>query len=143
RRRHTRFSRDWSSDVCSSDLGTPMPIHRLTHIIYQRVAPLTAALTLLGASTAMAATPAEVQERFEAHFGHIPVEGVTTTPYGLYEVRVQGNTLLYTDAEVRFVLEGNLIDTATRRNVTQARQEQLNAVAFDELPLELAFTQVR
>src|SRR5690606_41076739 len=21
--RHTRFSRDWSSDVCSSDLGTP------------------------------------------------------------------------------------------------------------------------
>src|SRR5690606_41095830 len=23
RRRHTRFSRDWSSDVCSSDLSTP------------------------------------------------------------------------------------------------------------------------
>src|SRR5690606_39415133 len=23
RRRHTRFSRDWSSDVCSSDLGIP------------------------------------------------------------------------------------------------------------------------
>src|SRR6266511_5884992 len=23
RRRHTRFSRDWSSDVCSSDLPTP------------------------------------------------------------------------------------------------------------------------
>src|SRR5690606_20547877 len=25
RRRHTRFSRDWSSDVCSSDLATPAP----------------------------------------------------------------------------------------------------------------------
>src|SRR5690606_39684411 len=24
RRRHTRFSRDWSSDVCSSDLGSMM-----------------------------------------------------------------------------------------------------------------------
>src|SRR5690606_41013213 len=24
RRRHTRFSRDWSSDVCSSDLDTPV-----------------------------------------------------------------------------------------------------------------------
>src|SRR5690606_40827557 len=23
-RRHTRFSRDWSSDVCSSDLNTPL-----------------------------------------------------------------------------------------------------------------------
>src|SRR5690606_40027529 len=27
RRRHTRFSRDWSSDVCSSDLGqTGLPV---------------------------------------------------------------------------------------------------------------------
>src|SRR3989449_3941918 len=25
RRRHTRCSRDWSSDVCSSDLGTSIP----------------------------------------------------------------------------------------------------------------------
>src|SRR5690606_41051106 len=25
RRRHTRFSRDWSSDVCSSDLNPPIP----------------------------------------------------------------------------------------------------------------------
>src|SRR5690606_41182907 len=25
RRRHTRFSRDWSSDVCSSDLDRPGP----------------------------------------------------------------------------------------------------------------------
>src|SRR5690606_40569535 len=25
RRRHTRFSRDWSSDVCSSDLLLPLP----------------------------------------------------------------------------------------------------------------------
>src|SRR5690606_779155 len=26
RRRHTRFSRDWSSDVCSSDLGYDEPV---------------------------------------------------------------------------------------------------------------------
>src|SRR5690606_40620980 len=26
RRRHTRFSRDWSSDVCSSDLFVPRPM---------------------------------------------------------------------------------------------------------------------
>src|SRR5690606_39639786 len=28
RRRHTRFSRDWSSDVCSSDLGWLRPTAR-------------------------------------------------------------------------------------------------------------------
>src|SRR5690606_6039649 len=27
RRRHTRFSRDWSSDVCSSDLGCPVSVY--------------------------------------------------------------------------------------------------------------------
>src|SRR5690606_40552868 len=32
RRRHTRFSRDWSSDVCSSDLvdWAPAPLPRMT-----------------------------------------------------------------------------------------------------------------
>src|SRR5690606_40201315 len=30
RRRHTRFSRDWSSDVCSSDLVTFLPA-KLAH----------------------------------------------------------------------------------------------------------------
>src|SRR5690606_40313939 len=31
RRRHTRFSRDWSSDVCSSDLGAPQPKPHARH----------------------------------------------------------------------------------------------------------------
>src|SRR5690606_40761996 len=33
RRRHTRFSRDWSSDVCSSDLTTLVIAHRLSTVI--------------------------------------------------------------------------------------------------------------
>src|SRR5690606_41457918 len=31
RRRHTRFSRDWSSDVCSSDL--PEQVHEITSFL--------------------------------------------------------------------------------------------------------------
>src|SRR5690606_39835017 len=31
RRRHTRFSRDWSSDVCSSDLRTRLYLQDLTY----------------------------------------------------------------------------------------------------------------
>src|SRR5690606_39775471 len=31
RRRHTRFSRDWSSDVCSSDLDPPAILARPEH----------------------------------------------------------------------------------------------------------------
>src|SRR5690606_31016383 len=78
----------------------------------------------------------------EEHFKGVPVDNVATTPYGLYEVQI-GETLLYTNAEVTWVLEGALIDTATRQNVTAARQEQLNAVPFDQLPLHLAFEQVK
>src|SRR5690606_40157868 len=37
RRRHTSFSRDWSSDVCSSDLGSlPGPTHAPSHRIRLR-----------------------------------------------------------------------------------------------------------
>src|SRR5690606_39414805 len=32
RRRHTRFSRDWSSDVCSSDLITAVLPHTQRHV---------------------------------------------------------------------------------------------------------------
>src|SRR5690606_40108484 len=35
RRRHTRFSRDWSSDVCSSDLPTPKPGSTMHAYVYK------------------------------------------------------------------------------------------------------------
>jgi len=62
---------------------------------------------------------------------------------GLYEVRVNGAEIYYTDAEGNFLLQGNLIDTRSKRNLTEERTEKLNAVAFDSLPLKDAFTLVR
>lgn len=61
---------------------------------------------------------------------------------GLYEVRVGGD-LFYTDAKGDFLLQGDLLDTRTRRNLTEERVNQLTAVAFDALPLKDAFTIVR
>src|SRR5690606_39439277 len=37
RRRHTRFSRDWSSDVCSSDLSAAIPVMPLYIAIVYRI----------------------------------------------------------------------------------------------------------
>src|SRR6266487_6356171 len=35
RRRHTRWTGDWSSDVCSSDLGkTAVGLHRVAYLLY-------------------------------------------------------------------------------------------------------------
>src|SRR5690606_39636847 len=36
RRRHTRFSRDWSSDVCSSDLQEVL-VNRMCTLFYLRI----------------------------------------------------------------------------------------------------------
>jgi thiol:disulfide interchange protein DsbC len=91
---------------------------------------------------AHADTTAQVRERFEAVFPGMKVDGVTRTEYGLYEVQL-GSEIVYTDEPVSYVLQGTLIDTATRSDVTRARLEKLLAVPFEQLPLELAFTQVR
>ncbi len=62
---------------------------------------------------------------------------------GLYEIRVNGTEILYTDAEGNFLVQGNLIDTRQRRNLTEERIDRLTAIAFDALPLKDAFTIVR
>ena len=62
---------------------------------------------------------------------------------GLFEVRVNDSDIFYTDAEGNFLIQGNLIDTRSKRNLTEERTEKLNAVAFDTLPLKDAFTIVR
>src|SRR5690606_17920803 len=93
-------------------------------------------------SLALADASTAVGERFQEKFPGVPVQGVTLTPYGLYEVQVAGE-IVYTDEAVSYVMQGTLVDTATRTNVTGARMEQLSAVPFEQLPLELAFKQVR
>jgi thiol:disulfide interchange protein DsbC len=62
---------------------------------------------------------------------------------GLYEVRVNGTDILYTDAEGNFLIQGSLIDTKLRRNLTEERIDKLTAVEFNSLPLKDAFTIVR
>ena len=62
---------------------------------------------------------------------------------GLFEIRVNGNDIFYTDSQANYLIMGNLIDTQAKRNLTEERLEKLSAVKFDELPLKDAFTIVR
>ena len=61
---------------------------------------------------------------------------------GLYEVRI-GTDLFYTDAKGNYLIQGELIDTKARRNLTEDRITKLTAVDFAALPLKDAFTIVR
>ena len=71
------------------------------------------------------------------------IDEVRATPMGgLYEVRV-GTDLFYTDAKGNYLIQGELIDTKARRNLTEDRINKLTAVDFNALPLQDAFATVR
>ncbi len=88
------------------------------------------------------ATTESVKKLFSERFGNMPVQEVRYAPFGLFEVQI-GNSLVYTDQGVNYVLDGHLIDAKTRRDVTEERLQELARINFDALPTELAIKQVR
>ena len=72
------------------------------------------------------------------------IDEITKTPIaGLFEIRVNGTEIYYTDAEGNYLVQGSLIDTKQRRNLTEERVDKLTAISFDSLPFKDAFTIVR
>lgn len=65
-----------------------------------------------------------------------------TAMQGLYEVRI-GTDVFYTDAKGNYLIQGELIDTKARRNLTEDRIAKITAVDFSALPIKDAFTIVR
>jgi thiol:disulfide interchange protein DsbC len=91
------------------------------------------------------AQEAAIRKNLAERLPNLPkIDEVSKTPMnGLFEIRVNDNDIFYTDAEGNFLIQGNLIDTKSKRNLTEERTEKLNAVAFDSLPLKDAFVVVR
>ena len=72
------------------------------------------------------------------------IEEVSRTPMnGLYEVRLSNNEIYYSDAEGNFLINGQLIDTKNKRNLTEEREAKLGAIDFANLPTKDAITIVR
>jgi thiol:disulfide interchange protein DsbC len=86
---------------------------------------------------------AAVKKMVEQKFPGATVKNISKSPYfGLYELQME-DQMIYTDAKVTYVLVGSVYDANTRKNLTEAKLRQLNRVAFDTLPLELAFKRVK
>ncbi|RQO37427.1 thiol:disulfide interchange protein [Herminiimonas sp. KBW02] len=105
-----------------------------------------AALLGLAFVSAFAETAQEaaVRKAIEPRLGEdAKVVAVSKTPYsGLFEVQVNGD-IIYTDAKAQFLFVGRIVDTKTYQDYTKARLEEINKVAFSDLPLELAMKQVK
>ncbi|MFA7607763.1 MAG: DsbC family protein [Rhodocyclaceae bacterium] len=104
------------------------------------------ALLAAALSVALGAQASEesVKASMEQFIGSPSVESVRKTEYGgLYEVVLKSGELVYTDETLGFIIDGRVIDTKTRKDVTQARLQELSAIDFATLPLDRAIKQVK
>lgn len=114
--------------------------------IYRPTLRASIVATLLGLAAAGAlAQEAAIRKNLPERLPNLPkIEEVRKTPMaGLYEVRIGPSEIFYTDATGSYLLQGNLIDTKLRRNLTEERVEKLSAIQFDSLPLKDAFVVTR
>lgn len=113
---------------------------------YKRSRPLKSviAATLIALAGAAQANEETVRKGVESFLGEPAVDAVSKTPYGgLYEVVLKTGEIVYTDDKVGFVVSGEIIDSRTRKSVTQARMQELSAIDFSTLPLNQAIKQVK
>ena len=79
-----------------------------------------------------------IKNNVEKMIGPNQVDMVTKTQYsGLYELVTKGG-VFYTDKKGQYFVAGPIIDTATKKNLTEARLSEVNKIDFNILPLDKA-----
>ena len=88
---------------------------------------------------------ATIRKNLSERIPQIPrIEEITRSPMaGLYEIRLSTNEIYYSDAEGNFLIQGSLIDTKSKRNLTEEREAKLSTIDFGTLPFKDAITIVR
>ena len=106
---------------------------------------LAAALWVLAGTVWAQGHEATIRKNLSERIPQLPkIEEISRTPMaGLYEVRLNGNEIYYSDADGNFLIQGNLIDTKSRRNLTEEREAKLGAIDFASLPIKDAIQIVR
>jgi thiol:disulfide interchange protein DsbC len=71
------------------------------------------------------------------------IKSVSQSPIsGIYEVLV-GNEVFYTDANSKYLIQGEIIEIATGKNITEQKQADLNRIKWSELNPSNALKVVR
>ncbi len=95
------------------------------------------ALAVVTLAAAGADSPeATIRKTLAARLPELKIDAVSAAPIaGLYELRV-GTEIYYADERGEHLVQGNIIDTRTRTDLTQARIDQVNAIDIGALPLQ-------
>ena len=89
--------------------------------------------------TLVLAQEAVIRKNLPERLPQLPkIDEVSRTPIaGLWEVRYGGTEILYSDDKGEHILvNGSLVETKTRTDLTEARIEKMLAVDWDKLPLK-------
>jgi len=99
--------------------------------------PVVAAMTLAFMAQAVVAQEAVIRKAIAERLPDFPpIDEVNKTAIpGVYELRI-GTEILYSDEQGSTLIEGQLIDTKTKVNLTEARIAKLTAIDFAALPLK-------
>ncbi|QJP73457.1 DsbC family protein [Burkholderia glumae] len=104
---------------------------------------LATAAATLGCTAQADQTTDKLKATLQARLGDATVKSITKSPIpGLYEVNL-GSQIVYSDAAGDYVLLGELVDTKSRKNLTEARMAEINKVDFASLPLGNAIKVVK
>jgi thiol:disulfide interchange protein DsbC len=97
--------------------------------------PLLCAALLTG--NAAWAQDAAIRKNLAERLPQFPkIDEISKTPIpGVYEVRI-GSEILYSDEQGNYLIQGNLIETKTGTDLTEARLSKLSAIEFSSLPLK-------
>ena len=83
---------------------------------------------------------AEIQKKLGSN---AKVRSVTAAPVsGLYEILV-GNEIYYTDSSGKYLIQGEIIELASGKNITEQRQADLNRIKWADLNQANALKTVR
>lgn len=86
----------------------------------------------------------DIKKNIETRFPGAKVDSVSKSPVkGIYEVVVDGGQVIYADEKADYVITGDLLETASRRNLTKEKVDKLSEVKFDTLPLGQAIKVVK
>jgi len=107
-------------------------------------AAATLAATLgIGCSAQADQTTDKLKSTLESRMGDATIKSIDKTPIpGLYEVNL-GSQIVYSDATGNYVMIGDLVDTRSSKNLTEARLSETNKIDFAKLPLENAVKVVK
>ncbi|CAB3706580.1 DsbC family protein [Trinickia soli] len=101
------------------------------------------AAATLGCTARADQTTDKLKATLQSRLPEIKIKSISKAPIpGLYEVNL-GTQMVYTDASGDYVIAGDLVDTKTRTNMSEAHLAELNKIDFSTLPLDHAVKVVK